>query len=327
MKNIIRRSLLSLAVIFCLLAVVFALGPQEPYSGKVTFDAAQLGSDLDVYLEEKEKRFDDIRTGLHKQIIWADPSKKQKTEFAIVYVHGYTASLAEVRPLPDQVADNLGANLYYTRLKGHGRTSDAMAEARADDWLTDTLEAVAIGERLGERVIVISTSMGSSLVSLIATNRPELTSKIAGYIMISPNFKIAGADSMLLTWPWARSFVPMLVGEQRGQRYENEKINHGWTLPHAAVSLMPMAKITSEVGKAALETLRAPALFIYSPKDEVVSAKAIEKAISKWGGPADSVVLENSGHIVNHIIVGDILSPDTTDGVVTAIKKWINRHF
>ena len=176
-------------------------------------------------------------------------------------------------------------------------------------------------------MIVISTSLGSSLVALLAANRPEWAKKIAGHIMISPNFKIADPDAFLLNWPWARTFVPWIIGDQRGEKSKNPNINHGWTLPHSTLSLMPMAKITSEVSKAAIDQVTTPALFIYSPNDQVVSAKAIEEAISKWGGPGESVILERSGHKSDHVIVGDILSPSTTEDVIKAAKRWLNTHY
>ncbi|MEP3525197.1 MAG: alpha/beta fold hydrolase [Hyphomicrobiales bacterium] len=322
-----RRFLLILIAFLCLVVAVFALGPREPYSGQVSFDAAQLGDDLEGYLARIEAPYSDIRKGLQKQIIWADLHQKQKTDFAVVYVHGFSASANEVRPLPDEVANHLGANLYYTRLKGHGRTSEAMADARADDWLHDVLEAVAIGEKLGDKVIVMSTSLGSSLVSLLAANRPKWAEKIAGHIMVSPNFQISDPGAVRLSWPWARYFVPMIMGGERGAKTLNPKIDHGWTLPHSTMSLMPMAKITKEVGKADFANVKAPAFFIYSPNDEVVSPQAIEKAILAWGGPSDSVKLMTSGHDSNHVIVGDILSPNTTKEVIMATKRWINVHF
>lgn len=322
-----RRFLLILIAFICLISAVFFLGPREPYSGQVSFDASKLSVDLESYLERVEKPYPDIRKGLQKQIIWADPLLKEKTDFAVVYVHGFSASLVEVRPFPDEVAAHFGANLYFTRLRGHGRTSEAMAEAKADDWLYDVLEAVAIGERLGRKVIVISTSMGSSLVSLLAADQPKWATKIAGHIMISPNFKIADPGAVRLNWPWARSFVPMIMGEERGAKTLNPEIDHGWTLPHSTMSLMPMAKITFELGKANLANVKAPALFIYSPNDKVVSPQAIKEAALEWGGPAETVVVEKSGHDVDHVIVGDVLSPNTTKEVIMGTIRWINAHF
>ena len=322
-----RRIFVSIIAVLSIIAAVFFLGPREPYSGEMSFDVTQLGNDLDAYLAKREGAYNDIREGLHKQIIWADSDKKQKTDFSIVYIHSFSGSSADIRPVPDLVAKNLGANLFFTRLTGHGRTSHAMAEARPDDWLNDVLEAVTIGEKIGEKVIVVATSMGGSLATLFPGAHPELVKNIAGYVLISPNYEVLDPTAVVLTWPWARHFVPMIIGDMRGQTYENEKINHAWTLPHASQSLVALGKVRKEFTKVDLETIGAPALFIYSPNDQVISAKAIEDAMSKWGGPTDKLVLEKTGHILDHVIVGDILSPETNEIVITTINEWIAKHF
>ena len=126
-------------------AIAFFMGPRTPVNTKIVFNGAAIGDDIDAYLARQEEKFDDIRSGLQKQIVWAYPNSKAKTPLSIVYVHGFSASSGEVRPLPDIIAANLGANLYYTRLQGHGRTGDAMGEATVQGWLNDIAEAIDLG--------------------------------------------------------------------------------------------------------------------------------------------------------------------------------------
>ncbi|MER9564784.1 hypothetical protein NKI85_22425 [Mesorhizobium sp. M0571] len=97
-----------------------------------------------------------IRDGLDKEIIWADPMIHAKTPLAIVYIHGFSASKGEVRPLPDEVADQLDANLFYTRLTGHGQDGAAIAQGSVNAWINDYEEALAIGRAIGDKVIVIA---------------------------------------------------------------------------------------------------------------------------------------------------------------------------
>ena len=54
-----------------------------------------------------------------KRIIWNNPNLKSKSEIAFIYIHGFSASLGEIRPVPDILVENLNANL-FTRLSGHG---------------------------------------------------------------------------------------------------------------------------------------------------------------------------------------------------------------
>ena len=61
-------------------------------------------------------------------------SEKYNSE---VYIHGFTASSEEVRPLPDKIANDLNANLFFTRLTGHGRNSKAMELCSISSWMNE----------------------------------------------------------------------------------------------------------------------------------------------------------------------------------------------
>ena len=178
--------------------IAWVFGPRTPADLAVRFDPAMLGEDLDAYLAREEGKFDDIRPAAVKEIVWAYPSSKAKTPVSLVYLHGFSAAKAEIRPLPDMVAEKLGANLYYSRLAGHGRNGDAMAEATVNDWIQDAAEAIAIGERIGEKVVVVATSTGGTLAAL-AASEPEFTDRIDGLVLVSPNFKVRASGSGLLT--------------------------------------------------------------------------------------------------------------------------------
>ena len=311
--------------LLCLaLGLAFVFGPREPFDGEVTFDQTSIGDDLDQYLVQRESRFNDIRQGLNKQIIWHG-ERGEQTDIAIVYLHGFSASLGEVRPVPDLVAKALGANLYYTRLKGHGRTAAAMAEANADDWLNDAAEALAIGARLGKKLIVISTSMGASLISYLHAHKPEWGDMIAGHVMISPNFGLADPTSALLSFPFARQFVPLILGPMRGQASSNALIQQTWTIPHATSALMPLARLTKEANAAPVENIDGPTLVFRSLKDKTVSPKATANAINRLGGTVEQVLIDQSGHRNHHVLAGDALSPRTNGLVTNAIIEWAKR--
>ena len=311
--------------LLCLaLGLAFVFGPREPLDGEVTFDQTSIGDNLDQYLVQRESKFNDIRQGLNKQIIWHG-ERGEQTDIAIVYLHGFSASLGEVRPVPDLVAKALGANLYYTRLKGHGRTAAAMAEANADDWLNDAAEALAIGARLGKKLIVISTSMGASLISYLHAHKPEWGDMIAGHVMVSPNFGLADPTSALLSFPFARQFVPLILGPMRGQASSNALIQQTWTIPHATSALMPLARLTKEANAAPVENIDGPTLVFRSLKDKTVSPKATANAINRLGGTVEQVLIDQSGHRNHHVLAGDALSPRTNGLVTNAIIEWAKR--
>ena len=121
------------------------------------FQTNSIGADVNKYLNNKEKEFNNIKEGVKKRIIWFKEDNK-KTPISIIYIHGFSASSEEIRPLPDLIAKKLKANIFYTRLKGHGRDANDMGQASIKSWLNDLHEAIEVGSRIGKRILVISTS-------------------------------------------------------------------------------------------------------------------------------------------------------------------------
>ena len=65
-----KKTLLTLAAILAVLAVVFALGPRA--SVDTALRPVSLPEDLDAYLAQAEARVNDLRPGAEKTIVWAD---------------------------------------------------------------------------------------------------------------------------------------------------------------------------------------------------------------------------------------------------------------
>ena len=156
-------------IVIAVLAIAFLLGPRVAVDTTVSFDPAAIGADPQAYLASQEAAVKGHPARPEKEIIWADPATKAKTPLAIVYIHGFSASKGEVRPLPDKVAAALGANLFYTRLTGHGQDGAAMADGSVNAWINDYAEAIAIGRAIGGKVVVIGTSTGASLATWAAS--------------------------------------------------------------------------------------------------------------------------------------------------------------
>ena len=117
-----------------------------------------------------------------------------------------------MRPLPDLIAKNIKANLFYTRLSGHGRTSDAMENCSIENWMNDLHEAIEIGSRIGKKVIIMSSSTGGT-ISVASALNTQLTNKILGYIFISPNFGINNKFASLISWPFSNYWLKIILGK------------------------------------------------------------------------------------------------------------------
>jgi pimeloyl-ACP methyl ester carboxylesterase len=325
MKNIIFNTIKK--TLFFVSAIIFGVwvfGPLEPAKMDVGFDANVLGENLNSYLMVQEKKFNDITIGVQKRVIWADKVGK-KTPLSIIYIHGFSATSEEIRPVPDQIASALKANLYYTRLTGHGRSPMAMAEPNVADWMSDMAEAIAIGRKIGQRIIVISTSTGSTLSATVALN-PILSRDISGFIFISPNFGINNPFAKLLTWPAARWWVPLIAGKMRHSTPRNKQHSKFWTTTYPTIAAIPMAAIVKAVTEQDFSKVTIPALFYFSLEDKVVDPEATKNMTRKWGGRKKiiNVTMTEQDDKYSHIVTGNIVSPNQTDYTVRETIKWIS---
>ncbi len=323
MRRLGRWTLRGLFAIAVLVAAVWVFGPREPRVVDVDFDAGSIGADLDGWLAEREARFDDIVEGTEKRVVWAGAAG-EPTEWAVVYVHGFSASSEEVRPLPDLVAESLGANLFYTRLAGHGRDGDAMAEPELSDWMRDLAEAMAIGRSIGERVLVIATSTGGTLATLMAAD-PEMSEGLAGLVLMSPNYRVSNPAARLLTWPGFELWGPLVAGRTRSFEPQNAAHARYWTESYPTVAVLPMAASVAEARGLNHGAMEVPALFVFSPADRVVDATATRAVATAWGGPAETEVVSQGPGIdpYAHVLAGDILSPALTGPMTERILDWV----
>ncbi len=327
----IMRLLITLVLLLVLAAgVLFVIAPREPVDLSADFEPRKFGEGVQVYFEATESAFDDIVEGTEKRIVWQDGFKERRTPVSILYVHGFSATSEEIRPVPDLLAQALSANLVYTRLTGHGRSDAALGDATVQDWMQDMAEGLAAARAVGDRVIVLSTSTGGTLAAAAALD-PKMSQDVAAMIFVSPNFGINNAGSGLLTLPGAEWWVPLIAGKTRSFEAENDAQARYWTQSYPTRALLPMAALVKTVVNLALETIQIPAFFWLSPQDQVVRADIAQTVAARWGGPTeiDLVQITDSSDGYDssaHVIAGDIMSPAGTQPAVDAMLAWLRKH-
>jgi len=312
-----------LLVLILVLVLFIWLGPRERIEGVARAPALPQASALDAWLAEREAAVPNLRADAAKQITWAG-AVGAVTPISIVYLHGFSASRNEIAPVPATVAASLGANLFETRLAGHGRDGDAMAEPRAEAWLDDTAEAMAIGRAIGDAVVVIGVSTGGTLAVWAATD-PGMAEQLAGVVMISPNFEVVNAAGALLEWPFARAWVPFVAGAQRSFEPQTEDHGKQWTTSYPTVAAVTMGTLLRETRGLDVGNVDAPALFMFAEEDLVVKASATRAVASAWGAPV-TIEMQIPGTGIdsyNHVLAGDILSPANTGPASELITNWI----
>ena len=316
-------ALSTLGGLLVLVLLIWAFAPRE--SGR--FDPpeiAALPEDLDAWLYQQESG---IRPEVSRRIVWAGRTGV-KTPVALVYLHGFSASSQEVRPVPDLVAAWRGSNLYYARLSGHGLDGESLAAARVADWARDVAEAVAIGRQIGEKVVLMGTSTGGTLAAQAARD-PVLGPQIDGVVLISPNFGIKVRGAFVLNLPLARYWLPMIAGRERCMTPKNEKHREYWTSCYPTVALLPMAALVVAANRGDYADATQPLLALWSDSDRVVDAEATKRILTEWGGEVTRapVVVGPGDDASTHLIAGDVMSPGQTAPVATRINGWITEKF
>lgn len=312
---------LSLLLVFAVGVLLFAV-PSE----RVEMPGAFTGdlSDPDAYLAAREGAFDDITPGVEARIVWAgEPGAR--TGITVLNLHGFSATSEEIRPVPDNVATALGANLVYARLSGHGRSGAALAEASASDWVGDAAEAMAIARAIGDEVVIIGVSTGATLAAFAATDA-EMSEGLAGVVMISANFRLASPAARLLDMPGVELWGPWVAGAERSFEALNEDHGRYWTTRYPTSATFSLAALMREARRLDFANADVPLLMIYSPNDQVVSAAAIEEIAGAWAGPvalSPQSLPEEGADPIAHVIAGDIMSPAMTGPVSDEITAWI----
>lgn len=314
----LRKIGLALLGVLALVAVVFLAGPRVDVSH--TPRSFSVPADLDGYLAREEARFEGLTPGAEKSVRWA-ASDKRKTPLAIVYLHGFSATRQELAPVFDNVAGALGANLYYARLTGHGLGGEALAKATVDDWLNDAEESLEIGKRLGDKVLVVGCSTGGALAAWLAAKKED--PRVLGFVLVSPNFAPKDPGARKLTWPWARVFVPRMVGETLTSKAKNEDHARYWTLSYPTVALLPMMGLCSVVDKLDYESVRKPVLMLYCPDDRVVDIPLAKRILERWGSPKKEFFAFTPSESETHVIAGTIRAPSGTKPLAEATLRFV----
>ena len=310
-----------LLVAFLLFIVVlYLVGPKV--SVDTSYTIPDLPEDLNTYLQNQEARFDDVTDGTEKVIHWANPSTKEKTPLAFVYFHGFSATRQETMPVPELIAKHFNSNIYYTRLTGNGRSSDAMALGSVNRWVNDASEALTIAKRIGDRTIIIGSSTGASL-GWWASCQKNFQPQIASLVFFSPNFGTADTRGTLLTIRWGKQLAKAIIGDYRETEAYSEAHAKYWTLRYPTEALLPMMGMVKVARRSEPSLCNQPVFVAYSPYDDTVSASKIRQFCQRLTCRKRILEIDAPDDLSQHVIVGDILAPQNNRRVTDAVIDFI----
>jgi len=247
-----------------------------------------------------------------------------RTEWAVVALHGFSATRQETAPLAETVALRLGANLFEARLAGHGYAEDPMSGIKAEHWLRDTADALTRGARLGKKLIVIGTSTGATLAAAMLDQ--DVAGQIDTLVMISPNFEPRSAAAKWLTRPAGPLIARLTIGDTRCWEAHNELQARYWTTCYPMAAVVEMMRLVNRANDVLPDNVSQRLLMFYSKDDQVVSPEASLAIIDAIAAPDKQVIeITSAGDPSDHVLAGDILSPETTQDIANAIVEFIGR--
>ncbi len=274
---------------------------------------------LEKYIATSESAHK-IKPNNEARIIWANDSLKQKTKYAIVYLHGFSASQEEGNPVHRSIAKEFGCNLFLSRLSQHGiDTADALINMTADNLWESAKEAFAIGKQLGDTVLLMGTSTGGTLAIMLAAAYPET----GGLILYSPNIAIKDPTAWLLNNPWGLQIARLVKGSNYMEvKKDNPNYKQYWNTQYrleATVQLEELLETT--MIKENFDKINQPMLVLYYYKNEqeqdpVVSVAAMKDmfaSIKTSTSNKKMIAVPNTG---NHVIASPIQSKD-----IESVKK------
>lgn len=311
------------------IVILYMVGPKEniqDLSGTYPEVPAEL-EELEAYIQLGEDTVQGLKLNNEARIIWADPSKKEKTPYSILYVHGFGASQMEGDPVHWKLAQHFGTNLYLARLPEHGiERPNSFEHLDAKSLVDGAREAYMISKQLGDSVIVVGTSMGGALSLILAEERPEIHS----LVLYSPCIAVYGDRLDPLFQPWMKQIMEMTMTNEDGVQVIERKAEEGkyWAKKYhinAYTSLAVLLK--SKMNKKTFEEVRQPLFMGYYYKneeeqDKVVSVPAMLDMYANVSTPENKkrkVAFPEAG---DHVI-GSSLKTDSWDKVLEESIKFL----
>lgn len=309
------KSLIGLLAAIAILALVYLLGPKVDRP-KLDKPPPTVSSDL-IQLEEaiqkREASVKNIRPDNEARIIWADSIPK-KTEYSMVYLHGWSASQEEGDPIHQDTAERFGCNLYLPRLAGHGlKEKEPMLNLTAEQLLDSAREAVEVGKKLGKKVILMGTSTGGTLALHFAAQDP----RVAGLLLYSPNIEIFDPTAKLMSGPWGLQVLRAVKGSDYHEFDTDFDLkNKYWTTKYRVEALTHLqALMDVTMTEETFSAVEQPVFLGYYYKDEVhqdsvVSVPAMLDMFNQLGTPVAKKEKVAFPYVGDHVMTSYISSKD-----------------
>ena len=310
-----KKVLLIFPITLGVLAFGYLLGPTpnyapiDPIIGELEIPLDQLEDSI----ASLEAMVANLKPDNEAKLVWADSIRK--TDWSIVYLHGFSASEHEGYPVHRQVAEAFGMNLYLARIDGHGiDDDDSFLNLSPASMINSAKFAIAVGNLIGEHVIVMSCSTGGTYsIYLSAYNKD----KIDAQILYSPNIEIYDPKAKLLGRPWGLQLGKSIGGEYRVLSHNiGTPKEQYWTTTYRMEGLVALQHLLDQtMTDEVFAQVTQPTFLGYYYKNEaeqdmVVSVAAMRRFATMTGVSEDDFRQVSFPESGNHVISSDLQSSD-----------------
>ena len=304
-----------LFIFLVVLAIVYFAGPNPdtPDYKKELPTIPTTSSGLENYVATNESKRK-LKEDNQARILWADTVLKQPTEYAIVYLHGFSASQEEGDPVHENIAKKFGCNLYLARLAEHGiDTTDQLLYLTADKYWESAKEAYAIGKQLGKKVIIMGTSTGATNALHLAAEFPE----VHALILLSPNIEINNSTAWIANNPWGLQIGRYVVGSKYFTPADTTAAYRKfWNTPYRLEAIVALQEyLETTMKRSTYQKIKQPTLMLYyykneAEQDKVVKVSAMLTMFKLLQTPVNlkkAIAVPNAG---DHVLASRIKSKD-----------------
>jgi len=314
-----------LLTIIGILCITYFTGPKIP--------TPEYPEDLPVYPYNLQQLKDKITTSeatFHTRIdnqariIWYD-SVPKKTEYSIIYLHGFAGSYQDGYPVNVNIADTLHANIYLARWAGHGlKPPYSLNNFTPDNSWTSAKEALAIGKRIGKKVIIMSTSTGGTLALKLAATYPE---SVYAMINMSPNVEDDMPGTFLLNSHWGYEIANLIsLGDNKKIEHEQKIARHYWDTIYPSKALVDLQVLVgTTMTPETFKKITTPVLTLFYiknafEKDEHVEVSEYPEVYDKLSTSGSKKKLVALKTPETHFVGSEIKSKDTEIVEVEIVK-------
>ena len=225
-----------------------------------------------------------------------------------LYLHGYSSTPYEVRPLA-MALEAAGIGGRGIVLPGHATKVEDLATVRAEDWLGAARDGFAQLDVDKPRIIV-AASMGALLALMVAAE-----SDVTALVLLAPSLRLkpTGEIGQRVGRSLAGEFLPIVEKAERGGDVgDAEGQANNPTYPAMNIGAIGELGRLRDMTVAALKDVRCPTLLFHGAKDRTVELDSTTEIASTINADyIETIILPRSQHILGLDVERDEIATAT----------------